>query len=64
MGNDEFLGIHELAARWKVRPKVIYAMRYRRAGPRAMRVGRELRFSLADVERWEESRRDDGGSKP
>lgn len=47
------LGVKELADRLNVPVKVIYNMRYHRKGPPAIRVGRELRFRLVDVERWE-----------
>jgi predicted DNA-binding transcriptional regulator AlpA len=59
----KFLGVEGLAERWGTTEKVIYGLRYRRQGPPAMRVGRELRFALADIERWEAEHRDVGGSK-
>lgn len=38
--------------------RVIYNLRYRRRSPPAMRVGRELRLALHDVEAWEQSQRE------
>lgn len=54
---DLFLTVPELAARWKRRPESIYWLRARGEGPVATRIGRELRFRLADVEAWEEGQR-------
>jgi predicted DNA-binding transcriptional regulator AlpA len=62
-GVTRFLTVRGLAERWGVDPRVVYGLRYRGDGPPAIRVGRELRFALADVERWEEARRDDGTSR-
>jgi predicted DNA-binding transcriptional regulator AlpA len=59
----DHLTLVELADRWKVSAKVIYGLRYRGEAPPAIRVGRELRFSVADVEAWEASRRDNGGPR-
>jgi predicted DNA-binding transcriptional regulator AlpA len=50
---EEFLGTDELAERWDTSVRVIYGMRYRGEGPPALRIGRELRFRLSDVEAWE-----------
>jgi predicted DNA-binding transcriptional regulator AlpA len=57
----EYLDVAGLAERWVVATKVIYNLRYRGEAPPAIRVGRELRFALADVEAWEDARRDNGG---
>ena len=56
------LTLTELAERLNVTPKVVYGLRYRGEAPPAIRVGRELRFDLRDVEAWEDARRDNGGS--
>ena len=42
----------EVAAYLRVPVATIYAWRYRGGGPRAMRVGRHLRFRQGDVEAW------------
>jgi excisionase family DNA binding protein len=57
------LTLAEVAERWNVSVKTVYALRYRGEAPRAIRVGRELRFDLNDVESWEDARRDDGGTR-
>jgi predicted DNA-binding transcriptional regulator AlpA len=49
------LTLRQLADRLSVSPKVLYGLRYRGDGPPALRVGRELRFRLVDVEAWEQS---------
>ncbi len=54
---ERFLGVESLAERWSTTPKVIYSLRYRRDAPPAIKVGRELRWRLADVEAWESARR-------
>lgn len=55
MGNP-YLSLPELADELNVSRKVIYGLRYRREGPPAVRIGRELRFSRVDVDRWLENR--------
>lgn len=57
------LTLTELAERLNVTPKVIYGLRYRGEAPPAIRVGRELRFAVDDVERWERARLDNGGPR-
>jgi predicted DNA-binding transcriptional regulator AlpA len=51
--SEGFLSVAQLAERWEQSSSVIYGMRHRRQGPRAIRVGRELRFPVVEVERWE-----------
>ncbi|HEY8503140.1 MAG TPA: helix-turn-helix domain-containing protein [Gemmataceae bacterium] len=43
----------ELATRLRIPRATLYQWRYRGEGPRAVKVGRHLRYRLADVERWE-----------
>jgi predicted DNA-binding transcriptional regulator AlpA len=50
---EVFLSVDGLAERWNRTPAVIYGMRYRREGPPAIRLGKELRWRLSDVEAWE-----------
>ena len=52
-----------LADRWNVPVQTIYGLRYRGDSPPAIRVGRELRWRLEDVEAWEAGRRDDGSTR-
>ena len=56
---DEFLTVDDLAVVPGVSRSTVYAWRYTGVGPRAVRVGRHLRFSRPDVERWLESHADD-----
>jgi excisionase family DNA binding protein len=60
---DHLLTLNELADRLNVSAKVVYGLRYRNDAPPAIRVGRELRFRVADVEAWENARRDNGGPR-
>ena len=46
------LSLHDVAKLLNVTPKTLYGLRYRNDAPPAIRVGRELRFRPADVERW------------
>ena len=55
---EKLLSAQELAAFLEVPLSTIYFWRYRGEGPRAMRVGRCLRFSMADVCAWLERRAD------
>ena len=54
--HNELLTVEELAALLKVPPKTIYAWRYRRQGPRGIKVGRHLRFRRNDIEQWLDER--------
>ena len=53
------LSVDDLADRWQQTKPTVYAMRYRREGPPGIRIGRTPRFRLADVEAWEEARREE-----
>ena len=53
----------ELAARLRVPKATLYQWRYRGEGPRAIKVGRHLRYRLADVERWERTLARDGDAR-
>ena len=48
-----WLTVDELAARLRIPKATLYQWRSRGEGPRAVRIGRHLRYRLADVERWE-----------
>ena len=61
--SDTFLSVEDLAARWQRATSVVYGLRYRGECPPAIRIGRELRFRLSDIEAWEEGRRDNGGPR-
>ncbi len=55
---DRLLSIPELAAYLGVPVATIYRWRYTRDGPVGYRVGRHVRYRLADIERWLETQRD------
>ena len=57
-----YMDCQGLADRWKVPVATVYGLRYRGEAPPAIRVGRELRWRLEDVEAWEAARRDNGGT--
>ena len=59
-----FLSLEQLCERLGVKPEVIYGLRYRGEAPPAIKVGRELRFRIDDVEAWENARRDNGSTRP
>jgi excisionase family DNA binding protein len=46
----------EVAAFFGVPLKTVYQWRYAGTGPRAIRVGRHLRYRWSDVEEWLEAR--------
>jgi predicted DNA-binding transcriptional regulator AlpA len=54
--------IQDLAEFLKTTPATIYGLRYRREGPAAIRVGKELRFDPADVRAWLDSRKEQARS--
>jgi excisionase family DNA binding protein len=43
----------EVAKRFKVPLATVYAWRYKRTGPTAVKVGRHLRYRVEAVEQWE-----------
>jgi excisionase family DNA binding protein len=43
----------EVAKRFKVPLATVYAWRYKRIGPAAVKVGRHLRYRVEAVEAWE-----------
>ena len=53
MSNDKRLAnVVELATYLGVPVKTLYAWRYKRKGPPALRVGRHLRYRWSDIDRW------------
>ena len=56
--DERLLSPHEVAAFLGVPLQTIYRWRYRHEGPCGYRVGRHVRYRIADVERWLEERRD------
>jgi excisionase family DNA binding protein len=53
------LSPHEVAAFLGVPLQTIYRWRYRHEGPLGYRVGRHVRYRIADIERWLEGHRDE-----
>lgn len=51
-GGDVFLSTKELAEYLRLPVATIHAWRHWKKGPPAARIGRHLRFRLADVEAW------------
>ena len=59
MSDDRLLSTAQLAEFLDVPVKTIYHWRMNGAGPRAVRVGRELRFRHKDVDAWLEQHADE-----
>ena len=59
---ERHLTPEDLAERLGVPVRTVYAWRQRRKGPQGIRVGRYVRYRLADVEAWEEQLRDAEGA--
>ena len=55
---QRLLSPHEVAAFLGVPLQTIYRWRYRHEGPPGYRVGRHVRYRVADIEQWLENRRD------
>jgi excisionase family DNA binding protein len=55
MSQDHLLTPTELAAFLGVPVATLYAWRYQRNGPRALRVGRHLRYRQEDLDAWLEA---------
>lgn len=53
---ERHLTVTDLADRLQLTVDDIYAMNSRGTGPTRIRVGKGVRYRLADVEAWEESR--------
>lgn len=47
------LTVADLAARLGLTQNAVYIMNYRGTGPRVTKLGRRVRYTLADVETWE-----------
>jgi excisionase family DNA binding protein len=52
VGLDPLLSVEDLAAYLDVPRQTIYDWRVTGRGPRAYRVGKRLRFTVADVREW------------
>jgi predicted DNA-binding transcriptional regulator AlpA len=47
------LDVDGLAARWNTTAKVVYSMRYDKRLPPALRIGKQLRWRVSDIEAFE-----------
>ena len=54
--NDKHLSPEQLAEREGVPLQTVYGWNKTRTGPRFMRIGRHVRYRVADVLAWEEAR--------
>lgn len=53
----------DLAQRWQIKEQTLRHWRMRREGPRALTVGRLVRFRLEDVEAWESAQLEAGADR-
>lgn len=49
---NELLTTDELSEYLKVPTRTLHAWRYKRTGPRGIRVGRHVRYRRSDVDEW------------
>lgn len=56
MGEEKHLSPAELAEREDVPLETVYGWNKTRSGPRYMKIGRHVRYRVADVIAWENSR--------
>jgi excisionase family DNA binding protein len=54
--DDRHLTIDELSARLQIPVQTIYVWNYTGKGPKYLKVGRHIRYRVADVEAWEKTR--------
>ena len=54
---DRLLTVQDLAAYLGVPATTLYQWRYRREGPRGVRVGRHIRYQWTDVAEWIENQK-------
>lgn len=53
---DVHLTPEDLAARLQIEVQAVYLLNHKRTGPAYMRIGKRVRYRLADVLAWERSR--------
>jgi excisionase family DNA binding protein len=56
--SDHLLTVDQLGEQLQVPVTTIYGWRYKGTGPKAIVIGRHLRFRQSDVDAWLESRAD------
>lgn len=49
---EQLKSLRQIAEECGVRPQVLYYLRHTGRGPRGFKIGRELRFTAAEVHRW------------
>jgi excisionase family DNA binding protein len=57
MARDALVTIEQVAEHLGVPVRTLYAWRYRREGPPALRVGRYLRYRWVDIDAWLDEQR-------
>ncbi|SFS16457.1 transcriptional regulator, AlpA family [Microbacterium sp. cf046] len=57
-GLEDVFTTSELAAHLKVSRQVIYDLRHNGQGPRGFHVGKELRYTVSEINAWLEQRSD------
>lgn len=62
--NAPWLTIEQLAERWQDTVRALYARRHRGQMPRGVKLGRELRFHIDDVEEYERRQREAASERP
>ena len=55
---DEYMTAQEVADHYRLPLQTIYGWRYKGTGPKAIKLGRHLRYRRSDVERWAEEQAD------
>ncbi|GAA4098806.1 helix-turn-helix domain-containing protein [Actinomadura miaoliensis] len=60
---EKHLSIEDLAERYGVPVKTVYDWNSKGTGPRYMKIGRHVRYKLADVITWENARYADNGGE-
>lgn len=60
---EKHLTVQDFAERVNVPEKTVYAWNSEGTGPRYMKIGRHVRYRLADVIAWENARYADGGGE-
>ena len=55
--DSKLMSVTEVAEYFGVPKRVLYNLRHRGDGPKAVRIGRELRFDPADILAWLQARK-------
>jgi hypothetical protein len=60
---DEYLTPGQVAERYQVSAETLKDWRYRRVGPPHLKLGRNVRYRLSDLKRWERSQEPEAASR-